>query len=215
MGIFERLFGKSQSGLEASQQSFEVTPDLQHQQQYVSPEPAAVAPSTKSAPQIEVIATEPWAKKLASYAGRVSRELKQSGVETWPQEDFWVIAADVYEATWHVPVTNSLALQRGWMREGQCNGKALLLRKDGKPFQAEFVGHFNFDDRHLEFTYEHSNVDLWRTSAWGANNFASWRDRPGSYGRVPQAQRQEFWDGRWNYRGVDEKPPGLGTSLAL
>lgn len=210
MGFFSRLFGTT-AAVEA--------PGLETESSYSKPgsdpERANAMPSMPL-PPYEVVATEPWAQKLVNYASRVSAELKQSHLQTWPGENFWVIAADVHEATWHVPVRNKFSLQQGWMREGSCYGKALLLLTDGRLLQAEFFGHFNFNEPCLSFTYEHSNADFWRTTTWGANNFASWRDKPGGgFGRTSGAQRQEFWDGRWNHRGIDEKPPGLGTSLAL
>ncbi|WP_458117278.1 hypothetical protein [Arthrobacter sp. D2-10] len=211
MGFFDKLFGKSElaAGMPTSE------PTGPSPQGADTPLPDDYAGLDGFDPSSAVVATEPWARKLVNYGNRVSKELKVSGVEPWPDSSFWVVAADVQEATWHVPVTNKFSLRKGWMREGLCSGKALLLLTNGRLVQSEFFGHFNFDEQHLSFKYEHSTVDLWRTSAWGANNFASWRDKPGSFGRVPQASYQEYWDGRWNYRGIDDKPPGLGTSLAL
>jgi hypothetical protein len=210
MGFLDRFFGKMEPAAATVVMGSESAPSSN------SLQPDVVTSCGIFVPSNDVVATEAWARKLVSYARRVSTELQASRVETWPDNNFWVVAADVYEATWHVPVTNRFTLQQGWMREGSCSGKALLLLTDGTPLQAEFVGHFNFNEPCLNFTYENSNVDAWRTCAWGSNNFASWRDQPGrGYGRVTQAKRQEFWDGRWNYKGQDEKPPGLGTSLAL
>lgn len=167
-------------------------------------------------PSSPVRATEPWAQKLVTYGKRVNKELERAGVDGWPGHDFRLIAADVHEATWHVPVTNKFSQQQGWMREGLCSGSALLLlTSSGRLVKASFHGHFNFDEHHLSFEYENSDIDDWRTYSWGANNYASWRDKGRSFPRFPQAKYQEFWDGRWNYRGIEEKPPGLGTSLAL
>lgn len=183
---------------------------------YAGKEPSKVkVAEQRLAPPEEVVATTPWARNIVSYARKVSQDLQHAQVPTWLDKGFWVISADVAEATWHVPVTNRWTRERGYFREGQTFGTALILFTNGSPANAEFYGHFNFDEEGRSYTLLNANVDSWGRNTWGSNNFASWRDGPGAFGRVANAGHQEGFVGKWNHRWADERPLGLGTSLAL
>lgn len=208
MGIFARLLGSPAKPA--------VTTGIQPRPQKTVKDNRETPQSLPGLESLNVVGPlAPWAKNLVAYANRVANELREARIPYWPKYDFWVIAADVEEATWHVPVRGKFALQAGWMREGLCSGRSLLLLSNGRLVAASFHGHFNFDEPCLSFKYESSLVDNWASYAWGANNIASWRNKGRSFPRLPEAKYQEFWDGRWNHAQYESKPPGLGTSLAL
>jgi hypothetical protein len=177
--------------------------------------PKVEATKNKLFPPEVVVATNPWAQNIVRYARKVSYGLQQAQVPTWLDEGYWVISADVLEATWHVPVKNQWTLRRGYMREGLCSGTALVLFMNGSVARTEFFGHFYFEEEGRSYTFLDANVDSWGHNTWGANNFGSWRLGTGGFGREAQATRQEGFNGMWNHKWADERPLGLGTSLAL
>lgn len=174
-----------------------------------TPEPEEPIPSPPSdSPQHE------WSRKIRSYGRRVARELAQANVTQWPGENFWVIAADVHEAMWYAPHDNIWAKSRGLLRDGSCEGTALLLFTDGTLVNAEFFGFFDFDEKFLKFSVKDTDIDSWSSRRWANENTGSWREGYGNYGREPHARRQESFKGWWPH-SKQEPPPGLGTSLAL
>lgn len=209
MALLDWIRGKQKPASPAAEAKASLRPKLEPAKPMPQPSKA------NSAPSVETVATSDWAGRIVNYARKVSRELDQAHVPTWPDQNFWVIAADVEEATWHVPVTNKFARERGWMREGQCAGSALVLFTDGTLAHASFYGHFDFNQPALSFEVKDGNIESWNKHTWGSSNMASWRQGSGNFGRVSGASRQESWIGQWNHKWAEDKPPGLGTSLAL
>ncbi len=178
--------------------------------------------------------TEDWQRKLDAYGRKVARELSASSTPTWNTGadyhvrnagQFWLIDLDVHEAArWYAAATvRRRSLVPGYEAgmTGFVDGSALLLSTDGDVITASCHGDPELTKRWLKFTEAVTHHSGLRTASWSWGNSGRWRDKPGKdtwdtiHGhREPQDTLNAEFAGRWAGRDQN-KPPGLGTSMAL